>query len=474
MGRKIEIKKIEDITKCQNLELQIKKRTLELQILEADLRDYEPGPEQDPSLHQLLWCERNLKQSLDRVMARKNDLFGSNSRIQRQQSFQVPKHAETNSMEMSKSGGMLDSYNSDEKEFIKLSEENPSAGQLLRQLDPWISPYRFTFDRVQPTNQNPIGSSRVREGIFQLLDKAKGASANQALVTSNVPMTSLPTMHMSGTSSEAHLQASIPSQQPSVAYGQSPPILPNPQPGAIGNTPTVNNLKDGILPFNPVHSSQEQSSSLLDGNSQSLRASQSPSIERTLSPLENASLVTASTSTLKLQAVSEVPQPKDKRKVMSEYLNPNTTFLSLMNAEPVWQPSVDFSGSSNSYNDHSRDNNNNNNWGGDGHRDDNYFAAPEQVNLPAEAPQGSIFNDLCIKDAWEEQTFWTEGIQDRGLWEWDDLDLAGTLNLEDLDFFSKIGQSRIGVSTLAKETKAGDGDGCCGYGYALFDVGVHA
>ncbi|CAK9185776.1 unnamed protein product [Ilex paraguariensis] len=128
MGRKIDMKKIEDITKCQvtfskrrsslikkaqeisvccdvdvafvafspsgriskfcsqkrkskrslgnfttlkNLELQIKKSTLELQILEADLRDYEPGPEQEPSLHQLSWCERNIEQSLQRVMARK-------------------------------------------------------------------------------------------------------------------------------------------------------------------------------------------------------------------------------------------------------------------------------------------------------------------------------------------------------------------------------------------------------------------
>lgn len=34
-------------------------------------RDYEPHPEQDPSLHQLLWCQRNLKQSLERVVTRK-------------------------------------------------------------------------------------------------------------------------------------------------------------------------------------------------------------------------------------------------------------------------------------------------------------------------------------------------------------------------------------------------------------------
>ncbi|KAK2996220.1 hypothetical protein RJ639_025545, partial [Escallonia herrerae] len=337
-------------------------------------KDYEPGPAQEPSLHQLSWCERNLKQSLVRVMARKNDLSGSNSRMQRQQSFQVPINAEyisvlfpdtdqRNSMEMSNPGGMLYSHNSNGKEFTKMPEENPSAGQLLWHLDPWISPYR------------------VRKGIFQLLDEAKGTSANQAPGTSNAPMTSLPTMHTSGTSSEANLQANIQSQQPSVVYDQSPPTLLNPQPGAMGNTPTMNNLKDVTLPVNYVHSSQEQSSSLLDGNyyaSQSLRAFQSPSLERTSSPLANTPLVSTSTSTVKLQAVSEVPQPKEKRKVMSEYLNPNTTFLSLVNAAPLWQLSVDFSDRSNSYNDHSRDNNDNNNWGGDGRGDDNHLAAPEQ------------------------------------------------------------------------------------------------
>ncbi|XP_012853311.1 PREDICTED: MADS-box transcription factor 25-like [Erythranthe guttata] len=119
MGRKIDIKKIDDVTKCQvtfskrrssvmkkaneiavscgvdvafiafspsgrvskfsnqtriedvieryanlpNLELQIKKRELELQILETGLRrDYEPGPEQEPSLHQL--CCASVRESI--------------------------------------------------------------------------------------------------------------------------------------------------------------------------------------------------------------------------------------------------------------------------------------------------------------------------------------------------------------------------------------------------------------------------
>ncbi|KAH0759949.1 hypothetical protein KY290_023442 [Solanum tuberosum] len=58
----------------KNLELQIKKSTLELQIVDANIRDYEPGAEQEPSLHQLCWCESNLKLSLQKILARKMEL----------------------------------------------------------------------------------------------------------------------------------------------------------------------------------------------------------------------------------------------------------------------------------------------------------------------------------------------------------------------------------------------------------------
>ncbi|XP_047965984.1 agamous-like MADS-box protein AGL8 homolog [Salvia hispanica] len=65
--------RLREIDDVQNLELQIKKSGLELQILEANLRDYELDPEQEPSLHLLSWCERNINHSLERVLARKLD-----------------------------------------------------------------------------------------------------------------------------------------------------------------------------------------------------------------------------------------------------------------------------------------------------------------------------------------------------------------------------------------------------------------
>ncbi|XP_047974446.1 agamous-like MADS-box protein AGL66 [Salvia hispanica] len=85
----------------ENLELQIKKTNLESQILETDIRDYEIAPDQEPSLHQLSWCERNLTQSLQRVIARKMEFTSANK------GKQVP------------------------------VAENPSSSQVFMQNDPW-------------------------------------------------------------------------------------------------------------------------------------------------------------------------------------------------------------------------------------------------------------------------------------------------------------------------------------------------
>ncbi|KAH0693532.1 hypothetical protein KY285_020629 [Solanum tuberosum] len=60
--------------RIENLELQITKSTLELQIVDAHIRDYEPGPEEEAPLHQLCWCEKNLQLSLQKIRDRKVEL----------------------------------------------------------------------------------------------------------------------------------------------------------------------------------------------------------------------------------------------------------------------------------------------------------------------------------------------------------------------------------------------------------------
>ncbi|KAK4356641.1 hypothetical protein RND71_025612 [Anisodus tanguticus] len=129
-------RRLTHIADVQNLELQIKKSALELQILDANTRDYEPGADKEPSLHQLYWCERNLQQSLQKVMARKN-LY--------------------NQMELEKQGKM----------DVHIAAQQTAP----QQLDTWINPYSTSMQgsifqdwidkgkRVSDSSSNPFASS---------------------------------------------------------------------------------------------------------------------------------------------------------------------------------------------------------------------------------------------------------------------------------------------------------------------------
>ncbi|KAF8012074.1 hypothetical protein BT93_I0259 [Corymbia citriodora subsp. variegata] len=57
-----------------HMELQVKKSKIELEISEAELRNYLPDPTQDPSLAELEWCEDHLKTSLEQMIQRKTSL----------------------------------------------------------------------------------------------------------------------------------------------------------------------------------------------------------------------------------------------------------------------------------------------------------------------------------------------------------------------------------------------------------------
>ncbi|KZV40533.1 hypothetical protein F511_39630 [Dorcoceras hygrometricum] len=181
MGRKIDMKKIQDVTKCQvtfsKRRSSLIKKANEIAICcdvdvafvafspsgrvskfcnqrriedvlrrfvdlppERRLTDYELGPEQEPSLHQLCWSERNLNRSLEKVIAWKNALLSCNGST----SYSQP----TMQMEQQELGsqfGVPFSYNSSENELGPTNENSNSTGQILLQLDPWISPYSARF-----------------------------------------------------------------------------------------------------------------------------------------------------------------------------------------------------------------------------------------------------------------------------------------------------------------------------------------
>ncbi|KAI5669939.1 hypothetical protein M9H77_19792 [Catharanthus roseus] len=53
--------------RIKNLKTKIEMSQIQVQLAESDLRDFEPKPEIEPTLHQLSWCERNLLQSIQKL-----------------------------------------------------------------------------------------------------------------------------------------------------------------------------------------------------------------------------------------------------------------------------------------------------------------------------------------------------------------------------------------------------------------------
>ncbi|KAI5669932.1 hypothetical protein M9H77_19785 [Catharanthus roseus] len=64
-------KRLSHIKNLQNLKSQIEKTRIDVQLSESNLGDFEVNPDQEASLHQLSWCERNLLQCIENVKEKK-------------------------------------------------------------------------------------------------------------------------------------------------------------------------------------------------------------------------------------------------------------------------------------------------------------------------------------------------------------------------------------------------------------------
>ncbi|GFZ18589.1 K-box region and MADS-box transcription factor family protein [Actinidia rufa] len=354
----------------------IKGDTSKLQYL--DKQDYEPLPEQEPSLHQLLWCERNLKQSLEKVKARKNGLMGS---YPSSQSLQPNAH-----VEMESQGSTQLPCNLDGRSPSWLHAENPCNGKLLMQLDPWISPY----------------SAKVRESIFQgLVDKAKRAPAGAS----------------------AHHKYDFPATIQSgisfaVRESQVPPPMQILHPISNPSSLTLLDYRGGALDKNI-------------GNfiNMAIKWSIASSVHGSYftPPASSAAAITASRKELNLDGLGlqqagqiglEQCQHKNDQKIIrteSKWLNPTPSPPRLQHnitGENIASVSVN---------------------------EDQLYSpdmAVEKVDPPRKAPEAALLDSLIpLEDILDDKKFWTHGIQESGLWEWDDLVMVDNLNLEDLENF---------------------------------------
>ncbi|XP_021650891.2 uncharacterized protein LOC110642987 [Hevea brasiliensis] len=118
---------------------------MEIEMLDANLQNYDPQAIRDPSLDQLLCCEKSLKISLQQVMDRKKELLAN----------WVPSPGTDQRDQMETQGqGAVSYYSGGVGDVLNYDK-------ILRQLDPWISPY----------------SPKVREKLLEDMSKeAKGKS----------------------------------------------------------------------------------------------------------------------------------------------------------------------------------------------------------------------------------------------------------------------------------------------------------
>ncbi|KAL3637394.1 hypothetical protein CASFOL_018562 [Castilleja foliolosa] len=250
--------------RIENLELQIKKSGLELQMLETDLRDYELGPEQEPSLHQLSWCDKNLNHSLQKVIHRKNALAAESSTSFEQSNEKMGQTESENQ------GGIPISSDFDENEQTP-TIENPFTGQIMMQLDPWISPY----------------NAKVEESMFHELYGQPNYTSNDKFGLSNSPNSSIPcnfpvlnshnifesentlTPHAQITSSHFPIEQSLNVDQPLLDFHQQ------------NNIDAWNNTSSVIIFSDAAHKSSQSSC-----NIQSPRSTCTATITTTTSRVE--------------------------------------------------------------------------------------------------------------------------------------------------------------------------------------------
>ncbi|KAL7230774.1 hypothetical protein ACSBR2_009125 [Camellia fascicularis] len=342
---------------------------------------------------------------------------------------------------MENQGGMPLSCNIDGRD-LSWVPKSPPYGQLLMQLDPWISPY----------------SATVRESIFQAITgEVKGtpvSSQTPGSSTNHISIKAFSTKNQSGISSGAReTLIPLPMQQPSVDVEFSS-ILSN-HGGVLDSSSKENHLnkQDIVISLAQSKSNHKNGNWFASGNpncSKSLSVTQPPNVARNISLPINGSFCTASASSAtttttakglnldelglyQMEIEMEKYKPENDLTITtSKWFNPKTTISQHNNVKQI----DDLCKS---------DGNNNNNSASNNDTKDNYtesgFAIMDQstdiekMDPLHEFPEVPSFDDFSLENILEDNNLWAKGIQESGLWEWDDLVMADNMNFEDLEKF---------------------------------------
>ncbi|KAL6954871.1 hypothetical protein U1Q18_039452 [Sarracenia purpurea var. burkii] len=301
---------------------------------------------------------------------------------------------------MESQGGIPFSDNFDGK-GLNLLEESPSTGKLLMELDPWISPY----------------SAKIRESIFQgLVDQAKriavssqapGTSTNH---TSDIPANGFPTKNLPEIlSTTRETQNSPPIQLPFI----SPSIFSN-QVGALDDS-SMNQLKKQDP--NPKGRYGNWNTISLPVNESLFTTPTSASTTPTTAQAKGLNL--DGLGWHQVQTELEKFQHKNDQIIPDwEQFNPKSNLSQQKNVKQTNQSDIE------------------SNKIGSGGANGERSPPTDELDPPPQVAETSLFDSIPLeKDILEDNKLWTKGIQESGLWEWDDLVMADNMNLGDLGNF---------------------------------------
>ncbi|GER35157.1 MADS-box transcription factor 30 [Striga asiatica] len=429
MGRKIDMKKIEDVTKCQvtfsKRRSSLMKKANEIAVCcdidvafvafspsgrvskfcnqkriedvlhryvnlppECRLKDYELDPEQEPSLHQLSWCERNIKNSIERVIARKSVLFGNSSTSSTPPNFQ---------MELENQDNILFSSNLNENESTLTPQQNPTTGQILMQLDPWISPYRAIIrdnifqDALDPSgympNMNPGPSNASNFPIPPNI--CNFPIQHCSVIFESEPMVKL----------NAQIPPSqIPPQQPFGVLDQALPSFPREH-----NVNAWNNFSTGL-------------SKILTQTSSFPNAIQDFTQSVCNSQLPRFAFTTMTTTT--------TPHSDQMNTTNTQYADLNLNPFSSTIKDEIGQLNLNLGNGSSINNNEEQEEDRPSKRPTTGQDEDPYQVHPQLV----EARQDTTPPNPQPEEALGERTVWTTNVEKSNLWEWEDLLLDENFN----------------------------------------------
>ncbi|TYJ46886.1 hypothetical protein E1A91_A02G150300v1, partial [Gossypium mustelinum] len=168
-----EKKKLFHLDNQSNLELQLKKTTVELEILHTNLKEHEVEDEKKASLSQIKWCETNLQNTLQEIKDMKAKLLNDSNTSIRKARAQRSVGRQTPLAYNGTTGNRV----------LNRGSQNLNSSRLMQQHDLRTCPFRLIqyqfigIDFIIESHHINICSSMAHTVLLDHLYQSRGVSA---------------------------------------------------------------------------------------------------------------------------------------------------------------------------------------------------------------------------------------------------------------------------------------------------------